>query len=316
MTSPVYLHIGLHKTATRFLQRSVFAHLDPAQFNYNPQPLVDRLYRHIRYPQDAQAGAAFIEEAARVRADGRKLLISLPDISGDMYNSHENARHNLQVLQQQYPQARVLYFVRNQADWLLSAYRQSIQKGMFGPLEVFLNFYDGEFRPKTAQRRGGMRNVDAHGLRLLDIYKAYADTYGGDNVYLIRYEDFQKHREGVTRQLAQWLQTDTVPVHKDGGKRHNRSFSALAIQLFCGGLKAPARPPRGADQLSDWDRIYSPMRFVRNLRRIFIRHVFDRLIYRDWDLLTRNDMRQKLNAYYQAENEEMARYARRPQDPA
>ncbi|MFP4696516.1 hypothetical protein [Thiohalospira sp.] len=35
----VLLHIGLHKTGTRFLQREVFGQLDPTQFSVNPEPL-------------------------------------------------------------------------------------------------------------------------------------------------------------------------------------------------------------------------------------------------------------------------------------
>jgi len=311
MAPQIYIHIGLHKTATRFLQRSVFAHLDRKAFNHNPQPLTDLLYRHLRNPDDQSLKQRFDDACASVlQQDTRKLLISLPDISGDMYNSHDNAWQNLELIKTKFAQARILYFVRDQADWLLSAYRQSIQKGVFGPLEVFLNFYDGDFKPKTAQRRGGMRNVDARGLKLWAIYQAYAEAYGADNVYLIRYEDFRANRDAVVRWLAEWLQVPSIPVHRDGKTRHNRSFSALAIRLFCGGRTPPKSPPKAADRLSAWQKTYSPVRLLRNLRRVFIRKVFDRIIYKDWDLLARNGMRETLERHYQDENKLIAQAAR------
>lgn len=309
MPTQVYFHIGLHKTATRFLQRSVFKYLDSSVFNYNPEPFTDSLYRTIREPENAELKARYDRECARLADDPRRLLISLPDISGDMYNSHENSRAALAIIKEKFPQARILFFVRDQADWLLSAYRQSIQKGVFGPIEVFLNFYDGKFQRKTAQRRGGMRNVDALGLKFLEIYEDYVQAYGRDNVCLIRYEDFRARRDAVIKRLAQWLEIPNLPVHKGGKKRHNRSFSALAITLFCGGMKAPTKPPRGRQALSVWQKKYSPMRIVRNLRRIFIRKVFDRIIYKDWDLLERNNMRAIIDEHYRQENEQIRKYS-------
>ncbi len=310
MPEAVYIHIGLHKTATRFLQRAVFKHLDSSLFNHNPQPFTDALYRYIRNPTDQGLKDRFNREIERVLQDKRRLLISLPDISGDMYNSHENAAANLAILKEKFPQAKILYMVRDQAGWLLSAYRQSIQKGAFGPIEVFLNFYDGAFRPKIAQRMGGMRNVDALGLKFLDIYQRYAAAYGAENVLLLRYADFRTHRQAVERRLAQWLDIDHLPPSLENEKQHNRSFSALAITLFCGSLHAPKHPPKASPAKKEWQKKYSPMRIVRNLKRIFIRHIFDRIIYKDWDLLARNGMRQLIEDHYQEENKVIAQHAR------
>lgn len=312
MTQKIYIHIGLHKTATRFLQRSVFVNLDQERFNYNPRAFTDALYRYLRKQDSVELKNRFERLCRQELADPRHLVISLPDISGDMYNSHENAWDNLRLMQQYFPEARALYFVRRQSDWLQSAYRQSIQKGVFGPIEVFLNFYDGEFQHKTFQRRGGMRNVEAYGLRLFDIYKSWAEAYGEENVYLVRYEDFRGNRARTEEIIAEWLQIDKLPPAKGGGgKRHNRSFSALAIQLFCGGMTPPKKPPKGVDQLSTWQKKYSPVRLLRNLRRIFIRKVFDRIIYRDWDLLARGGMREKIDRFYEEENRRIEEHARR-----
>lgn len=310
MPAKIYIHIGLHKTATRFLQRSVFKHLDSKEFYYNPEPFTDSLYRYIRDPDNAQMKSRYDSEYEKLATDTRHLLISLPDISGDMYNSHDNSQIALAILREKFPRARILFFVRDQADWLLSAYRQSIQKGVFGPIEVFLNFYDGQFQKKTAQRRGGMRNVDALGLKFLEIYQDYVHVYDRDQVFLVRYEDFRAQRDAVVKRLAIWLDLETLPVHLDGKKRHNRSFSALAINLFCNGMHPPKTPPRGSATVSVWQKKYSPMRIVRNLRRLFIKKVFDRIVYKDWDLLARNNMRTIIDEHYRQENQKIKEYAR------
>ena len=44
--------------------------------------------------------------------------------------------------------------------------------------------------------------------------------------------------------------------------------------------------------------------FIR-LRRLLIQHVFDRIIYRDWDLLAHADMRPRIDAHYAEESERL-----------
>lgn len=311
MSNKVYIHIGLHKTATRFLQRSVFSTLDGQRFNNNPKDFLRALLNLLRDPNDALRRRAFEDEYKRVTSDPRDLLISLPDISGDMYNSHQNARANLDIIKQYFPEARIMYFVRRHSDWLLSAYRQSMQKGPIHPIEVFLNFYDGEFQRKTYIYRGGMRNVDALGLRLFEIYQIWADAYRPENVWLIRYEDFRKDRRRTGELLAEWLQVEALPPAKGGNTRHNRSFSALAVQLFGGGAEAPRTPPKGSNKRKKWLGQRWPVHLVRNLRRIFIRKIFDRIIYKDWDMLARGGMREKLDNFYEEENRRLEQHARR-----
>ena len=310
MARKVYLHVGLHKTATRFLQRAVFRQLDPQQFEYNPEPLMTLLNQCLRHRDDAQARQALEAEVARLMQDeSRGLLISKAGISGDMYDQHSGFEENLEIVRKLFPGAHVLFFIRDQADWLLSAYRQSIQKGAFGPIEVFLNFYDGEFRRKQAPRMGGMRNVDALGLRFLTMYRGYVEAFGEQNVFLFRYEDMREDRQGFMARLARSLDIPSVPVSRPD-QRRNRSYSALAIQLFCGSFTAPARPPKPGDKASARLPWYSPRRTGRRLRRLLIKHLFDRFIYKDWDLLARGGMRQTLEAHYRAENEELKRVSR------
>ncbi len=311
MSREVILHIGLHKTATRFLQRAVFNNLDSGTFEVNPEPFTELLHQHMRRPDDVALTEKFSRAAAALVDDPRKLLISLPDISGDMYNSHDNYLANRDVVKKLFPEAKVIYFVRNQADWLVSAYRQSMQKGACGPIEVFLNYRDGEFQPKRARYLGNMRNVNALDQRFYAIYEAYAEAYGADNVYLVRYEDFRRNRQGVVDVLCQALGIDSLPVSQPSSTP-NRSFSALALNLFCSGFWLRMFPPRASDKPRGpaWLRRYGPTRLLRVLRRHFIRKIWDRLWYVDWDLLAKDRMRERLNEHYTTENEKIRSAAR------
>lgn len=308
MTLPdVVLHIGLHKTATRFVQRALLHDLDSERFLVNPEPLGSALKRALRHPgPENREAARFAARHARRYAGERTLVVSDPTISGDMYSHHDDWQANLEFVRELFPDARVLYFVRRHSDWLQSAYRQGLVKGPGVPIEFFLNFRDGAFRPRTARRIGGARNIEALGLRFLEIYRGYARTFGADHVYLFRQEDLRHRPDHVRARLAQALGlAELRPRTK--GVSSNRSFSALAIQLFFPGVHRWPNASRRGDPRQVWLRRARGR--LRKVRAALIRHVFDRLVYRDWDLLARNGMRERIDRHYAADEQVLARVA-------
>lgn len=298
--SQVVLHIGLHKTATRFLQRAVFANLDPIHFLFNPQQLFHDLRQAVRHPGDVVWARRAEDAAKRAReeAGDRTIVISDPSISGDMYSSHVDYRENRDLVHRLFPNATILYFVRRQADWLHSAYRQALAKGPGMPIEFFLNFHDGEFREREAPRIGNARNVNALDLRFLDIYREYADAFGPERVYLFRQEDLRQRPGDIYRRVAEALEIDELGEER-GRVSSNRSFSALAIHLFFPGVYF--RPPQGRSIRDFPPWVQRSHRRLTKYRTALIRHGFDRLIYRDWDLLARHGMRHVLEAHYEPE---------------
>jgi hypothetical protein len=306
--SGVVLHIGLHKTATRFLQRALFRSLDERSFWVNPQVLQRPLRRALREPSEANRHAAHEAAAeARAQAGDRTLLISDPTISGDMYSSHVNYQNNLELVHGLFPDARIIYFVRRQSDWLQSAYRQALVKGPGMPIERFLNYYDGAFQPRVARRVYGVRTVEAQTLRFLALYRGYADRFGPDRVYLFRQEDLRQRPEQVYAGLADALglrELPELPASVSG----NRAFSALAIHLFFAGTgRRPAAP---SDDDAEGDTPSTrPRHPLRRLRTLFIRHVFDKMIYKDWDLLAAHGMREQLDRHYGEEFNALTRVA-------
>ncbi len=45
----------------------------------------------------------------------------------------------------------------------------------------------------------------------------------------------------------------------------------------------------------------TPDRRLKRIRTAVVRHVFDKIIYRDWDLLAQDNLRGKLDAHYETE---------------
>lgn len=310
---PVVIHIGLHKTATRYLQRAVFRQLDSSRFWVNPNPLYHDLRQAARNPgdEDWAAAAETAAEEARQHAGGRTLVLSDPSISGDMYSAHADYRENLDLVHRIFPEARIIYFVRRQSSWLQSAWRQSLVKERGQSIEAFLNFYDGDFQPRIARRVFGGRNLEALSLRFLEIYQAYAETYGPERVYLFRQEDLRRQPAVVYMRLAEALGLNSLPP-MPSRVSSNRAFSGLAIRLFIPPTRrVPSRPNADDPHVGVEPAEGRVRRHARRLRSLMIRHVFDRLIYRDWDYLERHGMRDRIDEFYADELKRTAAAAER-----
>lgn len=304
----VVLHIGLHKAATRYLQRAVFANLDVERFLFNPEPLFHDLRQAMRHPGDP-SWQERARNAARHVVEGagdRTIVISDPSIAGDMYSSYSDWCQNRDLVHELFPEARIIYFVRRQSDWLHSAYRQAMAKGPGMPIEFFLNFRDGGFHRRAARMIGGARNLNALELPFLEIYRGYCDCFGAEQVYLFRQEDLRARADDVYARLVEALGVETLPdlpVRVSG----NRAMSALAIHLFCPGVYLGRR---SAEEGAPADTTLNRLRVrLRRWRTILVQHVFDRIVYRDWDLLARHGMRDRLESHYQQEHETLGRIA-------
>ncbi len=299
MSGNVILHIGLHKTGTRYLQRMVFARLDATRFAVNPPAVWQPLRRAVRNPGDKAMAESARQAVAdwRARNDPRTLIISEPHICGDMFSGYQDYAENVPLVASLFPDARVIYFVRRPTDWLQSAYRQLLARGRSVPVQVFLNFYDGAFRPRLDRWAHGSRNLDALALPFLDIYRAYAEAYGADRVHVFQQEDLRGRLTLVERRLAQVLGLDALPP-PPVSRSQNRSYSALAIRWLHPGTNRRFPAPTERDLGRPRRRFPKLRGRARRLRRAFTQHVFDRVVYRDWDLLAQDRMRTMLETHY------------------
>jgi hypothetical protein len=124
----IYLHIGLHKTGSTYLQTSVF-----------PFMRIDSV--------NALVGRRIDDFGLEV--SGGRLLISEENLSACPYSGSPpnalgkpwierscNAIKNLSVL---FPQAHVILGVRRHGGWLLSLYKQYLHQGGLKPFDAFFD---------------------------------------------------------------------------------------------------------------------------------------------------------------------------------
>jgi hypothetical protein len=184
MTRPI-VHIGYHKTATTWFQRSVYPHA----------------LSHRWIPR-AQAQAAFLEPSGmafdpeRARAllmegdDGRPLILCEENLSGYIHNGGLHgflppavAERIKAVL----PDARIVLFVRSQAQMIAACYTQYVRGGGTHAIHRYL-FPSLYLRGAYAQPFKVPRFSFDH-FEYDRLTARYDSLFGRENVHLFPYEE-------------------------------------------------------------------------------------------------------------------------------
>jgi len=144
--SDVYLHIGLHKTATTTLQQQFFPMC--TDLDYLVGASVDQFTQHVISTDpiyyDAQHGRSLLEPLFH---ENRPALISRESFSGSLYAGvgSPNLDHRspiLHNLKSALPEAKVIVVLRKQDDLARSVYREYLKMGGSVPIRDFFGFND------------------------------------------------------------------------------------------------------------------------------------------------------------------------------
>ncbi|MBT4764697.1 hypothetical protein HN615_16100 [Candidatus Woesearchaeota archaeon] len=146
----VILHIGLHKTASTFLQNNVFSNLDSKKVIYNPEDVfyfVNAIFTLGIRRREYISKAIKVVKRYSDNDDGKVLLISSEVLSEASFL--QNYYEHILLMKEIFPSAEIVLFLRNQIDWIKSYYRQSVKVGFYQDLDEFLNYSHGEFESNT-----------------------------------------------------------------------------------------------------------------------------------------------------------------------
>jgi hypothetical protein len=200
----IIIHIGMHKTASTFLQTQYFKKLEGINIYAEPK-FYDRLGT---YP-----------------INGR-FLISSEGLSGvawneDWKNGVQNAHHwidsfrvAIQNLKLLYPSATIVMVVRKHGSLLLSMYKQYVQEGGILPFEKFYG------------KDGIIRDEDLSYQERLTVLSG-----NFDNVHILSFEDFK--REGVSY-LHGFFGSLGLSYSTSGGdlQEKNKSISGKKVDVL------------------------------------------------------------------------------------
>lgn len=126
MTQKIILHVGMHKTATTFLQEELFPKI-------------------VQHNQDVQFIDTFSIDMD-INEYKKTVIISDENLDGGSYRLFRNHRHRNRIarnLARMFPEAEVMVCFRDKEKWLKSAYKQFVVgygwTGSFGEYMAFMD---------------------------------------------------------------------------------------------------------------------------------------------------------------------------------
>jgi Sulfotransferase domain len=226
----VYLHLGMPKTGTTFLQTRYFPHLEGV--SYQNKEIVELLNRVI-YSNPVMLDLNSIRHEAdgllnRVNKD--RLLISQERLFGDMLRNYQDNVYLTGCLKVIFPRAKLIIVVRRQDDLVESIYKQSLQSYCYQKLNSFLNYRHKTFADALDQH--GLPNIDVKQINLYSYVRNYVQHFGKDNVTVLPYELLRRDQSAFLNRLAAAI--NVAPFQPAVHHEENRSYSWLSCRIALG----------------------------------------------------------------------------------
>lgn len=215
------IHIGYHKTASSWFQKSVYPLSTSHRF-------IDRVLVRNTFvgtgafdfdPAEARAAIGFDEP-------GKAPVICEEDLSGYLHGGFAAtyvAKEVAERLHATAPEAQIVIFVRAQPPAASSHYHQYLREG--GTAGVTSYFFPESFRHLGRSRSFKFPHFRFAQLDYRGLVGHYDQLFGRENVHVFAYEMLSRDRSGFLSQMQARLgiDLDGAPV---SGRRVNESYRA------------------------------------------------------------------------------------------
>jgi Sulfotransferase family len=223
--APVLVHIGYHRTGTKWLRGVVFS--DPTVgFRWLGKDPADHPVRRLFMERPLDFDPHAIREALQpllleVETAGLVPVISVPSLSGHPFSGGHDSKEIADRLRQVVPDARILIVIREQRSMIGSTYKQYVRAGGASKLTRFLE-------PPPKWRRPAFDYGHFEYDRLIGYYYS---LFGRDAVLVLPYEQFVEDGRTFVLRIAEFAGSPIPPevLERLPFQRRNKGRSALAI---------------------------------------------------------------------------------------
>jgi hypothetical protein len=326
----IVCHVGLHKTATTYLQGHVFPAWRQCGLIYNPAPISGRIRslfllaeERERHPElfTAYRRQFLAELSAFAREHPQDtLLLSYEKFS--QFDFRQNYADNAALLHELLPDAEILLFLRYQPDWLFSLFRQAIGSGDYQDPFTLFGFREGRFgRFQRPWGDDGLLKIDALRADWGALIRGYQNLFGEQRLRVFFYEDFVADSERMCREIADLLGLNNPVIVEQ-----TRVNVGMSLGL-CQNLHQLARRLRALglswllhSSQKEYRRLLQRLRY-KDSRLAYLLHTRPKLLTRSLDWMPRlasgacdgerfkaqlATMRPQLDAHYRALNGELS----------
>lgn len=268
---PLYIHVGLHKTGTTFLQEEVFPKLTSVDF-LRSQRIVEMLQRFAA-EEDSCFDLSTYQRFFEPIINPCPSLISHEGLSGHNYLLYMNQTRNADRLAKLFPHASIILGIRRQDSLLLSLYVHFIKGGASVRLDDFLGYQKGEFQNRYDAVLGNHVNMPMFNYD--HIANLYGDRFDG-RVHFLVYEQLTRDVDGFVRNFCQLVGEPEVPSVQN--VRHNTSYGRYQY-ILARALNRFFVSPRNPDGLIPG--FWWPGHGLRHFNR-FLDHKWVHSIFNGW----------------------------------
>ena len=210
----VYLHIGMPRTATTFLQQFLFPNIPNISFYGVETAHYSEPFNKLQYADDSLYNPS-IFNALIEEFDTKNLLISNEYLAGQsIYLNHVNRSIIAKRLKELFPDAKILLVLRNQIDLLQSLYAVNVQWKETRKIDDFIwtpfqeDKNEGGPSPSYYNTLAGKEALD--GYNYLPLIKLYKSLFS--DVTVLLFEDLIQQPHAFSEQLATFFQMDKAIV--------------------------------------------------------------------------------------------------------
>ncbi|NET28152.1 hypothetical protein [Okeania sp. SIO1I7] len=212
-----FIHVGLPKTATTFLQDKIFPKLSNITLISRPYTQQSKAFNKLQYADDCYYDSEEIKkEIGKITASKR--LISDEILCGTQFTINRSLI--VRRLKEVFPQAEIILFLRGQQSLLVSSYNQKVKMGYTGKIEEFIRYskkeytyddyqYDLSINKFRWNKNTRYYNYLSPNINLIDLcyyelIKLYQENFPKVHVFL--YEKFRENCQDVIAQLENILE--------------------------------------------------------------------------------------------------------------
>ena len=202
----IIIHIGVHKTATTWLQQKLFSsHPEINLINNFMYPWNDDLISYlIKSSSFSPEYCRDIFEERIKNNTNKTIVISTEEFIGHPFSGGYNKKLIANRLSQVFPDAKIILTIRNQADITYSLYQQMVKMGYLGSISQMLN--------EDFWSRPGFRNEF---FDYYSIYKLYTGLFKAQNIGVFSQEQLKSNSEFFIKNVCDFIGVDSTKFKLD-----------------------------------------------------------------------------------------------------
>jgi hypothetical protein len=223
----IYLHLGMPKTGTTFLQARCFPYLKGVRYgDQQMMNLLDRVIYTNPTFLDLQKTKQQAEDLLENIVE-ESLLISHERLFGNMLMNYHDNLYLTNCLRALFPKAKIIIVIRRQDDLVESIYKQSLQSCYHQRINRFLNYRKNKF--EDARDQPALPNLDVKQFNLHKYIQTYVEQFGRERIAVLPYELLKQEPGVFFDKLFAFLNVE--PFYPEKNALENRSYSWLSSHL-------------------------------------------------------------------------------------